>query len=73
MQARLNANAQEFLKSPNLSKTYTVSYTLTHAHKISMFICHTVQVDVYTSKSVGRKAVWVRLPPPAPHFPQMFI
>jgi hypothetical protein len=45
MQARLNAASQEFLKSTNLLKTYTVSYTLAHSHKISTCICHNVQAD----------------------------
>ena len=29
--------------------------------------------DAADSKSVGRKAVWVRLPPPAPYFLQRLI
>jgi len=47
-------------------ETYTVTYTLTHCCNVSMYISYYLGADAYTSKSVGRKAVWVRLPPPAP-------
>lgn len=43
MQTKINAASQEFLKSPNLSKTYTVTYTLSHLCKISTYGCINLQ------------------------------
>jgi hypothetical protein len=43
---KVNAAATEFLKSEIFSETYTVSYTLSHIHKLSSFISHNLREDV---------------------------
>jgi hypothetical protein len=64
--SKFDAIKQEFRRAVNSSETYTVTYTLPHFHNISRYIIHYLRTDVLHSKSGGRKAVWVRFPPPAP-------
>jgi len=43
---KVNAAAHEFLESANISGTYTVSYTLSHIHNLSVYISHNLREDV---------------------------
>jgi hypothetical protein len=43
---KIGPAAQEFLKSPDYPETYTVSYTLSHIHNLSVYISHNLREDV---------------------------
>jgi hypothetical protein len=63
----------EKIGSMDAMKTYTVSYTLSQYVNLSHLKQSLLEIHDVHSKSVGRKAVWVRLPPPAPYFLQRLI
>jgi hypothetical protein len=52
--------------SAKICHTYTFTYTLSHAHNITCFICSYLKANAKHLKSAGRKAVGVQVPLRAP-------